>query len=53
MQYLIKYHHYDCKEDPDVEWFDTWECAVDGECPACGMRHITPVSWEPLGDDDD
>jgi hypothetical protein len=45
-QLLIQYRHDDCKVDPGVEWTDTWSSAVDGECPACGMRNIVPVSWE-------
>lgn len=49
--YLINYRHYDCAVDPDVEWTDTWSCACNGECPACGIDDIEPVDWveiEPI-----
>lgn len=42
---IIQYAHYDCPVDPSVEWTDTYECAVNGECPACGTKDIEPVEW--------
>jgi hypothetical protein len=44
--FTIQYAHYDCKVEPGVEWEDTWSCACNGECPACGTSDIEPVSWE-------
>jgi len=46
--YLIKYRHDDCKVRPGVEWTDIWECACNGECPACGIKDIEPVDWDEL-----
>jgi hypothetical protein len=46
MNYLIKYRHDDCRVNPGVEWEDTWDCACNGECPACGTDDIEPVDWE-------
>lgn len=45
VQLLIKYNHFDCPVNPEVEWFDLWDSAVDGTCPACGMENIVAVSW--------
>jgi hypothetical protein len=47
-QLLIHYRHYDCPVNPDIEWFDIWESAVDGVCPACGMENIVPVEWNEI-----
>lgn len=44
--YKIKYRHDDCKVKPGVEWEDVWDCAVNGECPACGTDDIEPVDWD-------
>jgi DNA-directed RNA polymerase subunit RPC12/RpoP len=30
------------------EWQDEWDCEVDDECPACGLRHIEPYDAEDL-----
>ncbi|WP_448205332.1 hypothetical protein [Azospirillum sp. sgz302134] len=34
--------------DCGAEWTDTWDCAVDDDCPACGARHISPYLSEDL-----
>lgn len=46
----IYYEHHDCPVDKNISWEDEYECAVDAECPACGMRDIVPVSWEEIED---
>lgn len=28
------------------EWQEQWSCACDSECPACGLRNITALSWD-------
>lgn len=43
--YFVRYQHVDCKVHPGIEWYDSWSCACNGECPACGMRDIEPVEW--------
>jgi hypothetical protein len=47
-QYLIQYRHDDCEVKPGVEWYDTWSCACNGECPACGVKDIEPIDWEEV-----
>jgi len=47
-QYLIKYRHDDCRVQPGVEWTDIWDCACNGECPACGIDDIEPVDWDEI-----
>lgn len=42
---LIHYRHYDCAVDPAIAWDDTWSSAVNGPCPACGIKEIVPVAW--------
>ena len=34
---------YDCP-DCGEHWEDVWSCAVDDDCPTCGLRHIQPSS---------
>lgn len=45
---LLFYKHEDCAEDPDVEWQDTWDCACNSECPACGIKDIEPYDAEDM-----
>ena len=33
------------------KWDDTHESACDAECPSCGERNITPISFTELADD--
>lgn len=28
------------------EWSEEWSCACDSECPECGLKNITALSWE-------
>jgi predicted Zn-ribbon and HTH transcriptional regulator len=28
------------------EWNEQWSCACDSECPICGTKNITALSWE-------
>lgn len=41
IDHLNFYRHEDCEVQPGVEWEDTYDCAVDTECPACG-HDISP-----------
>jgi predicted nucleic acid-binding Zn-ribbon protein len=41
MSYLIDYTCPDCGH----QWQETYECACDSECPQCGARNISAVSW--------
>ena len=43
-QLLIEYKCPNCAH----EWNDTWTSAVDAECPHCGLKNITPVSFREL-----
>lgn len=45
MTLLIHYRHYACAVNPRIAWDDTWSCAVNGPCPACGIKEIEPVAW--------
>lgn len=50
MTVLIHYRHYDCSVNRKVAWDDTWSCAVNGPCPACGIKEIEPVAWHAPSD---
>jgi len=47
-QYQIQYTHDDCPVQPGVTWEDTYDCAVNGECPACGATDIVPASYAEI-----
>ena len=32
------------------EWHETYECACDSECPACGTENIMALDWKEHGD---
>lgn len=34
-------NHYECPRCSE-RWVDEWDCMVDDDCPACGLRHISP-----------
>lgn len=36
---------YDCPAC-GADWCDAWTAQVDDDCPACGMRHISPTRSE-------
>lgn len=42
------YHHLDCPKQPGVEWIDTWDCACNDQCPACGTKDIEPYNSEEI-----
>ncbi len=48
--FLIRYRHIECGVNPDVEWFDSWTCACNGKCPACGVDDIEPMDWKVVDD---
>lgn len=39
-------NHYLCPEC-GTDWADTWECACNSECPACGIKDIEPLDRSP------
>lgn len=43
-------NHYTCP-GCDHDWDDAWDCACDDDCPACGMRHISPHDSTDLDDE--
>lgn len=43
-------NYYTCPEC-DCEWEDEYECWVDDDCPECGMRHISPHSYDDANHD--
>lgn len=43
-------NHYRCPVCRH-EWADEWSCQCDDDCPACGLRHISPVSSDDLLED--
>lgn len=51
--YLIYYRHLDCPSGLQPGWWDTWDCACNGECPECGTKDIEPIDWEELRDEED
>lgn len=32
----------------ETEWEDEWDSTCDDDCPACGMRHISPYKSEDI-----
>ena len=45
-------NHYECPRC-DCAWSDAWSCQVDDDCPACGLRHISPEGSFEFDDDCD
>jgi hypothetical protein len=41
--YLKYYRHVEC----GVAWKDSWSCACNDRCPACGAE-IEPYEWDDL-----
>ena len=35
-----------CCPDCGHEWQEQWSCACDSECPACGTKNITALTWD-------
>jgi hypothetical protein len=47
---------YRCPEEDGGcghEWEDIWECACDTTCPHCGLKDITALNYEEIGEDND
>ena len=42
-------NHYQCPRC-DHAWSDEWSCQCDDDCPACGLRHISPANSEDVDD---
>lgn len=42
----IKYRCPDC----DHEWQEQWSCACDSQCPNCGLKNISALSWSDSDD---
>lgn len=38
---------YECPHCGEC-WDDEWPCAVDDDCPHCGLRHISPVESKEI-----
>jgi hypothetical protein len=34
-----------CCPECDHEWQEQWSCACDSQCPNCGLKNITALSW--------
>ncbi len=45
-------NHYECP-GCDCAWSDAWVCQLVDDCPACGLRHITPENSLEFDDDCD
>jgi len=45
-------NHYQCPRC-DHEWSDEWSCQCDDDCPACGLRHISPADSDDIAGDGD
>ena len=45
-------NHYECPRC-DCAWSDAWVCQADDDCPACGLRHISPEGSFEFDDDCD
>lgn len=52
LRFSINYVHRDCPKQPGIEWSDTWDSVCNGQCPACGVKDIEPLTWEDLGEGD-
>ena len=37
----------------DRAWSDAWVCQADDNCPACGLRHISPEDSSEFDDNCD
>lgn len=44
-------NHYQCPRC-DHAWSDEWSCQCDDDCPACGLRHLSPIDSEDVDDAD-
>lgn len=42
--FAIEYHCPDCQH----VWHETWSCACDSTCPACGCRNIEAFNYEEV-----
>ena len=42
------YIEYTCPYCEDSQWADYWSCLVDGVCPDCGTKNISPVNWQDV-----
>ncbi len=45
-------NHYTCPRCAEV-WSDEWDCMADDDCPACGLRHISPHDADELEEDEE
>ena len=36
--------------DCDHEWQEQWSCACDSQCPNCGLKNITALSWSDVAE---
>lgn len=53
-QMTIHYQHACPKVgDTVISWVDSWNCAVDGECPSCGEKNISPDTYHDSDRDSD
>ena len=43
-------NHYECPRC-DCAWSDAWSCQAADDCPACGLRHISPEEGYEFDDD--
>ena len=42
---------YSCTEC-ETQWEDSWDCAVDDDCPHCGTRHVSPYESQDIPEDE-
>lgn len=35
-----------CCPTCDHEWYEEWTTACDSECPACGLKNVSALSWD-------
>lgn len=45
---MFRIHYEHC----DISWDDTWDCACNDHCPACG-HEVEPVRYEEIDETDE
>ena len=46
-EYLITYVCPECSR----QWHEVWSCGCDSECPNCGKRKISALTFRELDED--
>jgi rubrerythrin len=44
----LRFHNFYRCPICGAEWEDEWDCTCDDECPACGLKGISPFRSEDI-----